>query len=332
MTGWAPAVIAAAVVLLLAAGFWFRFLPDYLFGFTIKRKAPIPGSPAHERLEIEAARAEPRLWIDTMPYEKAGIMSHDGLALEGWFLACPGGKSGKQQDAAGIGSFISDTTMILAHGYSGHPRQLNGIAQGVYEHLGYNILLPSARGYGDSQGEYIGFGWLDRLDYLRWIDWVKKRTAPSGPVNIVLYGISMGGATVLATGGENLPPEVKAIISDCSFTSLYEELWHLMKRRCGFRNKGLLKRISGISKRRAGYSFEDASVLNQVKKITLPAFFIHGGADTFVPFEMGRALYEACSAPKEFYTAQGAGHGEACGSNPEEYRRRITQFLRKYNL
>jgi fermentation-respiration switch protein FrsA (DUF1100 family) len=332
MIGWTPIVILAAVVLLIAAGFWFIFLPFFFFNFTIKRKTPAPGSPAHERLEAEAARAEPRLWIDTMPYEKAGIMSHDGLALKGWFLACPGRKTGKQQNAAGIGDSISDTTMILAHGYSGQPRQLSGIARGVYEHLGYNILLPSARGYGDSQGEYIGFGWLDRLDYLRWIDWVKERTAPYGPVNIVLYGISMGGATVLATGGENLPPEVKAIISDCSFTSVYEELWHLMKRRYRFQNKGLLQRMSGISKKRAGYSFEEASILNQVKKIALPTLFIHGDADTFVPFGMGRVLYEACSAPKEIYIAQGAGHGEACGSNPEEYQRRITQFLGKYNL
>jgi fermentation-respiration switch protein FrsA (DUF1100 family) len=264
-----------------------------------------------------ALEAADRLWIDVMPREEAGIVSHDGLALKGWFLPA---------DA------VCAATMILAHGYSGHPRQLSAIARDVYEHLGYNLLLPCARGYGGSQGEYIGFGWLDRLDYLRWIDWVKERTCLNGPVNIILYGISMGAATVLMTAGEDLPLEVKAVIEDCGYTSAYDELLHQMKLRYHFQGKRLLKRAGEICKQRAGYSFEEASALDQIKKIARPVLFIHGDADTFVPFWMGTALYEACTAPKELYVVKGAGHVEAYRQDPEEYRRRITQFLRKYSL
>jgi fermentation-respiration switch protein FrsA (DUF1100 family) len=222
--------------------------------------------------------------------------------------------------------------MILAHGYSGDPRQISVIAKVLYENSGYNILLPCARGCSGSQGDYIGFGWLDRLDYPLWIDWVKEQTAPYGPVNIILYGISMGGATVLMTAGDGLPPEVKVVINDCGYTSVYDELLHQMKLHYHFQNESLLQRVSRISKQRVGYSFEEASSLNQVKKITVPTFFIHGDADTFVPFEMGRILYEACSAPKDFYIAKDAGHGEACENNPEEYWRQISQFLKRYNL
>jgi fermentation-respiration switch protein FrsA (DUF1100 family) len=319
MIGW----VLAAAILLIAAGLWvwFRVLPAFLFGFVIKRKYPLPGTPARERAEAKALRAEPRLWIDTVPHEDVGITSHDGLALKGWFLP-----------VNGAGNPVGSTTMIVAHGYGGHPRQISGITKVLYEHSGYNILLPSARGCGDSQGDYMGFGWLDRLDYLRWIDWVKERTASSGPVSIILYGISMGGATVLMTAGESLPPEVKVVIEDCGYTSVHDELRHQMKLQYHFLNEGLVKRVSGICKQKAGYSFEEASTLNQVKKITVPVFFIHGDADTFVPFEMGPALYEACTAPKELYVAKGAGHGEACGNDPQEYKWRITQFLRNYNL
>jgi fermentation-respiration switch protein FrsA (DUF1100 family) len=320
--GRVPAGIALAVVLLIAGCLllWFKILPDYFFGYIIKRKAPMPGSPAYE--QAEAVRAASPAWIDTLPHELISVRSHDGLTLQGWFFAPRGNNSGDP---------LGNTTVIMAHGYAGDPRQLGNIVQGMYN-LGYNLLLPSARGCGDSQGDYIGFGLFDRLDYLRWIDWVKERTAPYGPVNIILYGISMGGATVLMTGGENPPPEVKVIINDCGYTSLYDELLHQMKMRYHFQNEGFLKLVSRVSGKRAGYSFEEVSVLDQVKKIRIPVFFIHGDADTFVPFEMGRILYEACPAPKEFYIVKGAGHGEAHGNNPEEYYRRITQFLRKYNL
>jgi fermentation-respiration switch protein FrsA (DUF1100 family) len=316
MIGW-----AAAVILLIAAllWFWFRLLPEYLFGFVFKRKYPQPGSPAYEQAEAEALREESRLWIDAVPREEAGVTSRDGLTLKGWFLPGKGGSAG-------------GVTMIMAHGYGGHPRQISSIVQALYEHSGYNILLPCARACGFSQGEYIGFGWLDRLDYPLWIDWVKERTAPDGPMGVILYGISMGSATVLMTAGEGLPPEVKAVISDCGYTSVYDELKHQMTLNYHFQNEGILRRVSEISKRKAGYSFKEASALEQVKKITIPVFFIHGDADTFVPTWMGHALYDACTAPKELYIAPNAGHGEACGNDPAEYRRLITQFLGKYGL
>ncbi|MDR0759268.1 MAG: alpha/beta hydrolase [Treponema sp.] len=322
----------AAVILLTAAAlwFWFKALPEHLFRYVLKRRYPLPGTPAYGRVEAKAVQAEPRLWIDTMPYEEVGVMSHDGLALKGWFL--PANRTAGQDSEKDAGTSVSAATMILAHGYSGHPRQISNIARVLYEQSGYNILMPCSRGCGFSQGDYIGFGWLDRLDYHLWIDWVKERTVANGPVTIILYGISMGGATVLMTAGEGLPPEVKAVIEDCGYTSVYDELLHQMKLHYHIQNEKLMKRVSNVCKRRAGYSFEEASTLDQVKKITAPVLFIHGDADTFVPFKMGPALYAACAAPKELYVVRGASHGEACTSDPEEYRRRITQFLRKYSL
>ncbi|MEG0766219.1 MAG: alpha/beta hydrolase, partial [Clostridia bacterium] len=43
---------------------------------------------------------------------------------------------------------------------------------------------------------------------------------------IVLFGVSMGGATVMMASGETLPPNVKAIIEDCGYSSIYDEFVH----------------------------------------------------------------------------------------------------------
>jgi hypothetical protein len=53
-----------------------------------------------------------------------------------------------------------------------------------YFDLGYDILKPDARGHGMSGGDYIGYGWHERKDYLDWIKDKKEDT-------IFLHGFSM---------------------------------------------------------------------------------------------------------------------------------------------
>jgi fermentation-respiration switch protein FrsA (DUF1100 family) len=198
-----------------------------------------------------------------------------------------------------------------------------------------NVLLPDARGYGLSGGEYTGFGWHERLDMLRWADWVKGRAEHAGGtvaagVRIIFFGLSMGGATVLAAGGEDPGGELKAIVEDCGYSSLMDELAWQQRSRYGYGGSFVLKALSRLTKKRAGYSFEEVSPLEQVKKSKTPVLFIHGEADDFVPFEMVLRLYEACPAEKELYTVPGAAHAAAYDTDPAEYERRIRNFLDKY--
>jgi fermentation-respiration switch protein FrsA (DUF1100 family) len=310
-------LLILAAVVSLSLGF---------YGFVAKRKAPMPDTAAFLKAEAAEAASAAALeaadvaWIDTVPYETVTITSFDGLSLVGYYLAAPG-------DASGA------ATVILAHGYTGSAKQMGIFARFFYETLGYNILLPNARGHGASGGTYIGFGWHDRLDYLKWIDWVKARTETAGPARIILYGISMGAATVLMTAGEaGLPPEVKAVIEDCGYTSAEDELRYHARTRyhlTGPLQDGLFRAVNWLAKRRLGYTFVETSSLEQTKKIKIPVLFIHGDADTFVPTEMVYRLYDACTAPRELFLAPGAGHGLACATTTGEYKKRITEFLER---
>jgi fermentation-respiration switch protein FrsA (DUF1100 family) len=204
-----------------------------------------------------------------------------------------------------------------------------------HDSFGMSVLLPDARGYGLSQGDYTGFGWHERLDMLRWVDWVKRRAEgpggePRAGARIVLFGLSMGGATVLAAGGEDPGGEVKAIVDDCGYSSLMEQMAWQQKLRYGYRGTFILKALSRLTKKRAGYCFEEVSPLEQVKKSKTPTLFIHGEADDFVPFEMVLRLHEACAAEKELYAVPGAAHGAAYDTDPAEYEKRIGNFLDKY--
>jgi fermentation-respiration switch protein FrsA (DUF1100 family) len=222
----------------------------------------------------------------------------------------------------------SPFTAILAHGYRGGHWELDVYARFFHDTLGYNVLLPDARSHGASEGKYIGFGWLERLDYLDWIGWVKRRGGGNG---IILFGVSMGAATVMMTAGEaDLPPEVKAVVADCGYTSAAEEILHVLNRRRRPLARKLTALTGSLAKRRAGYSFEEASSLNQVRKARVPIFFIHGAEDTFVPTPMVYSIYEACPPEKEILVVQGAGHVQSYNTDPKTYERRVAAFLEKY--
>ena len=198
----------------------------------------------------------------------------------------------------------------------------------MFHDLGYNVLVPDARGHGRSEGDYIGFGWPERKDYVQWIDKILAETGQSQ--QIVLYGVSMGAATVMMTSGEKLPNNVKAIIEDCGYSSVDEELAYQLKDMFNLPSFPLIQVTSLITKIRAGYFFGEASAVDQLTKNTKPMLFIHGDADTFVPYNMLAKVYAATKGPKEKYVVKGAEHAKAYQADPEKYQQTVKEFLAKY--
>ena len=216
---------------------------------------------------------------------------------------------------------------ILFHGYTGAAWQMAPYAKMFYE-MGYSVITPDARAHGESEGAYIGMGWLERPDVLSWIDSV---TGTDPEAEIVLMGVSMGGATVMMAAGEDLPDNVKCIVEDCGYSSVWDEFRLQLKNVFGLPAFPLLDAASLVSKIRAGYSFKEASSVRQLQKATVPMLFIHGDADTFVPFSMLDVVYEACaSAEKEKLVVHEAAHGAAADTDPELYWDTVTAFVEKY--
>lgn len=250
-------------------------------------------------------------WIATQPLETLDLTSHDGLRLRGYYLAAP-------QPTANL--------VILAHGYSGRAQKdMGGFARLYHEHFGYHVFMPDARGHGASEGDYIGFGWPERRDYVDWIAELRHRLGDE--LRIALHGVSMGGATVLMTSGEALPPQVRAVIADCAYTTVEAELTHQLRRIYHLPALPIVPVTSLICKLRAGYFFGEASALAQVRRSRLPTLFIHGEADEFVPTAMVHALYAAGTAEKALFLVPGAGHGLAYTVDPEGYTAQVAALL-----
>lgn len=126
-----------------------------------------------------------------------------------------------------------------------------------------------------SEGDYIQMGWKDRKDIIEWIEVGKHLFGEH--TNIVLHGISMGAATVMMTAGdEGLQTNVKCIVEDCGYTSVWEEYEHEMKKRYGLPAFPILYTASWYAEYKVGWSFQEASSINQLKNRNFLCFLSMG--------------------------------------------------------
>lgn len=254
-----------------------------------------------------------RQWVRSQPFENWEMESFDGLKLQGYFLEA-------QQP--------TNKTVVFAHGYLGRATDMGLYGQYFYKALNYHILTVDLRGHGQSEGDYIGFGWHDRLDLLDWIKMVIEKQGID--TEIVLHGVSMGGATVLMASGEELPNNVKAIVADSPYSDVYDLFKYQLNRMYHLPAFPILPSTSLVTNIRAGYTFSEASALDQVKKSEVPILYIHGNEDTFVPTEMANDLYENTKSEAELLIVDGAKHGEAFVLEKDRYVDKLNAFLEKY--
>ena len=220
----------------------------------------------------------------------------------------------------------SKVWVIAVHGYTDSAYFMVEAAK-QFLNYGYNVLMPDLRAHGKSEGRYIGMGWPDRLDLMQWIDYL---IATYGNIKIILYGISMGAATVMMTSGERLPSNVRVVIEDCGYTSAWEEFAYELKTLFHMPTFPALYNANVITKIRAKYSLKKASAIKQVAKSKTPTLFIHGDKDKFVPFYMLDKLYDAASCKKEKLVIKNAGHAEAQRVEPERYWRGVRRFIKHH--
>lgn len=220
----------------------------------------------------------------------------------------------------------SNKWVITVHGYTSEGINMSSYAKNYYD-IGYNVLIPDLRSHGLSEGDYIGMGWDDRLDI---IDWINTILEYNPNAEIVLHGVSMGAATVSMVSGEDLPSNVKAIVADCGYTSVWDEFAYQLDDLFSLPEFPILNVSSLVAKVRAGYFLGEASTLKQVAKSKTPILFIHGDEDDFVPYYMMDELYDATSSEKEKLTIKNAGHAKASEVDPETYWTTVSNFTSKY--
>lgn len=253
---------------------------------------------------------ETQPWVDSLRSIKA---------LRDTFVTMP---TGERHHALYVWNGSNKTALVL-HGWRNSSIDFLCIAQ-MYEHdFGYNIVVPDLHAHGLSEGGTITMGWLDRQDMMQWLQLFKTDT-------MVVHGVSMGGATTMMMAGEAMPAGIKDIrfIDDCGYTSVWDEFSKELKGQFGLPEFPLMYITSALCKLFYGWSFGEASAIQQVERSKYPIFFIHGNKDLFVPTEMVYRLYEAKPSKKALWIVPNTAHAESYKNHREEYVRRVRNFLK----
>lgn len=220
----------------------------------------------------------------------------------------------------------SNVYVILIHGYTSSPRNM-GIYAEKYHNIGYNVILPSLNGHGDSETNTVTMGWNDRLDI---IDLINSILENNPDAKIIIHGVSMGAATTMMTTGENLPENVKVAVADCGYTSVWDIFSDKLNNSMHLPDFPILYSANEVNKSIKKFDFKKASSVEQLRKSKTPTIFIHGEKDTFVPYAMLDEVYNACTAPKEKVTIPNAPHARNSCADPDLYWNSVLNFIKDY--
>ena len=254
---WTLVVIVTVFVIALIGGSF------YMLDFSL---APDPN-----RMDTDSCY---RQQFETYPESKEWVDSLRSIgALRDTFMTMPTG----ERHHAFFVDRGSTRTALVVHGWRDCAIKFFWLAR-IYEHeLGYNVVMPELHACGESEGDAIQMGWKDRLDVLHWMKTFQADT-------MVVHGVSMGAATTMMMSGEKMPEGIKDLrfVEDCGYTCVWDEFANQLNEQFGLPPFPLMYSASLLCQLRYGWSFGEASALEQVKKCSYPMLFIHGSADTFV--------------------------------------------------
>lgn len=255
--------------------------------------------------------------------ETVSFRPTDGILLKAWWLPAQG---------------TPRATVIVAHGID-HTRQVMLKRAAFLLHGGYNVVVLDLRGHGESGGQVVSPGLLERLDLLGAIQYIRSREE-RGP--IALLGVSYGAVACLFTGAES--PEIGAVVSDGAFTSGVDvsnrinryyaqdprtnRLVRAMYAAGSF--PGVATAIVVAYYLRTGLypGWDFVSVLPAASRIKCPVLIVSGERDYIIPTADARRILAALpAASKRLVTIPNALRDTTYDAAPVLYQEAVLSFL-----
>lgn len=247
-----------------------------------------------------------------IPHKNVTIVTEDGLQLAAWNAVHT------------TDSIASKGTILMFHGHGSCRSGLTREAEQFY-HLGWDILTVDFRNHGESEGTTCSVGYYEARDVKAAYDYALASKAQ----NIVLFGVSMGAATITKAMHDYTALQPQKIILEMPFGSMHQategfvRLMHLPDEPLGT----LLTFWGGAELGIWAFSNEPAEY---VKDIHCKALLQWGKEDPRVTQSETDEIYKNLGTQeKELVVYEHSGHESLCKSEQVKWLQSVTAFLNK---
>ena len=165
---------------------------------------------------------------------------------------------------------------------------------------GYDVVLPDLRAHGDSGGQYVTWGALEKTDIRSIVDAAITEDMLSQDVYVV--GASIGGCVAIQYAA--VDPRCKGVIALAPPTGA-EGAARLMS---PFSSPSQLDDTLTRAEAMAGFNRDQASAVKAAEKLKCPLILVHGLLDVVVPMRHSEKIYAAATGPKQFIKLALADH------------------------
>jgi uncharacterized protein len=245
-----------------------------------------------------------------LPQEDIELETKEGYKLSCWFVRQPGDSKG---------------TIIYLHGVG--DCKIGGVPYAqLFFGRGFNVFLYDSRRHGQSTGHYCTFGFYEKDDLTRVINYLLSRTdVRVGKIGV--FGTSMGAAVALQAAA--IEKRIEAIIAEASFTDLRTVMVDYQKRIIKLPWHFLRNLAMSRSQTLAHFKARFVSPIHAVQSVHKPVLFIHGTDDTRIRSEYSKMLFNNANQPKELFLIPKGDHTNLLNVGGSEYETRIASFFEK---
>lgn len=241
---------------------------------------------------------------NNLPVDAIKLNSDSGSVISGWHL--------RHENSKGV--------VLLFHGIRANRLSMLKRAEMLFSH-GYSSVLIDFQAHGQSSGEKITIGYLEKFDVKATIEFAKKHHAGE-PVGVI--GVSMGGAASLLAS----PLQVDALVIESVYPDIESAIHNRVKKRLGFLSWLPSKLLLAQLEPRLDITFSDLRPIDALKNVDSPIFVISGSDDLHTTSEETKRMFAEAKEPKSLWVVSGLGHEDVHSNNPEEYEQKVLAFLK----
>jgi alpha-beta hydrolase superfamily lysophospholipase len=198
-------------------------------------------------------------------------------------------------------------TVLYCHGNGHNIGEVADLASRFHK-MGLSVFAFDYRGYGKSEGAFPSETAVYTDAKRAWDYLTLDQKIP--PQRIAIYGHSLGGAIAINLAIQH--PNASGLIVQSSFSNALE-----MAKRNWWT---AIFPVNALLNQR----FES---LHKVSQLQMPVLYLHGTADTVIPFEMSQRLFEKTRSPKQLKLFPGAGHNDLPQVGGAVYARTVKDFM-----